>query len=94
MKDQLPPASAVVVPSVVAPSVKVTTVLAAPVPLSAGFEVILSLDDEPVSLERAAVTVGATVSSVNVSDAMPVLPALSVSLATMVWAPCASPTGV
>ena len=34
------------------------------------------------------------VSSVKVNDAVPVLPATSVSLATMVCAPCARPLGV
>ena len=39
-------------------------------------------------------TTGAVVSSVKLSDAVPVLPKLSVWLATMVWAPSASPLGV
>src|SRR5260370_10916 len=39
-------------------------------------------------------TTGAVVSSVKLSVAVPVLPKLSVWLATMVWAPSASPVGV
>src|SRR6202789_4058613 len=39
-------------------------------------------------------TVGAVVSRVKLSVAVPVLPKLSVWLATMVWAPSASPLGV
>ena len=39
-------------------------------------------------------TTGAVVSSVKLSDAVPVLPKLSVWLATMVWVPSDSPTGV
>ena len=39
-------------------------------------------------------TTGAVVSSVKLSEAVPVLPKLSVWLATMVWAPSASPLGV
>src|SRR5947199_816064 len=38
--------------------------------------------------------VGAVVSSVKLNEAWPVLPKLSVWLATMVWAPSASPLGV
>ena len=63
-------------------------------PLSAGFEVILSVDDDAGVLASAIVTAGATLSSVKVNDAVPVLPATSVSLATMVCAPCARPVGV
>ena len=39
-------------------------------------------------------TTGAVVSSVKLSEAVPVLPNVSVWLATMVWAPSASPLGV
>src|SRR5262249_16004472 len=77
-----PLALAGAVPSVVAPSLNVTTALASPVPLSAAFAVILSLADTPVSLDRLSATAGAVVSSINVREALPVLPAASVSLAT------------
>src|SRR5665811_1007967 len=86
--------SAMVVPRTVEPSLIVTTALASPVPLSVAFDVILSVDDEPVSLERLAVTVGAVVSRVNASETEPVFPAASVSLATSVCAPLARPVGV
>ena len=42
---------------------------------------------------RAWVTTGAVVSRVKVSEAVSVLPAGSVSLATMVWLPSAKPVG-
>src|SRR5450759_2504503 len=87
--DHAPLALAMVVPSTLEPSLIVTTALASPVPLSAAFDVILSVDDEPVSLVRPAVTVGAVASSVNTSEAEPVFPAASVSLATSVCAPLA-----
>ena len=55
MKLQAPVLLAVVVPSVVPPSLIVTSVLACPVPLTAGFEVILSVAALPVSFgERPA----------------------------------------
>ena len=38
-----------------------------------------------MSLARLSVTTGAVVSRVKVSEEVPVLPAVSVSLATMVW---------
>ena len=62
--DQAPAPFEVVVPRTVAPSVSVTSVLAAPVPLRAALEVILSLADEPVSIVRLSVTVGPTVLNV------------------------------
>ena len=76
-----------VVPSTVEPSLIVTTALAAPVPLSAAFDVILSVVDEPVSLERLAVTVGAVVSmgTLRAEDAALVLPATSMSVAVKLW---------
>ena len=68
--------------------VKSTAVLARPVPVSASFEVILSLADEPVSNARLSVTVGPVVLSVKTTGVLvPVLPAVSVSLATMLWLP-------
>ena len=92
VNDQAPLAFAVVVPSTVAPCVSVTTALASPVPLSAGFEVILSLDDDPVSLASAIVTAGATVSTVTAKgvDAAPTLPAASAAFAVKLWLPLAS----
>ena len=48
----------------------------------------------PVPETDTVVTVGAVVASVKVNDAVPVLPAESVSLATIVCAPCARPVGV
>ena len=94
VKLHTPLALAVVVPSVVEPSLSVTTAFASPVPVSVSFAVILSLAEEPVSLARLSVTTGAVVSRVKVSEEVPVLPAASVSLATMVWAPLARPVGV
>ena len=44
--------------------VKCTTVLASPLPLSASFEVMWSLAEEPVSMVSASVSVGAVVLSV------------------------------
>src|SRR5258708_35812292 len=74
-------------------TVKCTTALASPVPVSAGLEVILSIDEAPVSLDRFSVIEGG-VASVKESDAVPALPAASVSLATMGCAPTARPVGV
>ena len=59
-----------------------------------GFDVIPSVDDDPVSLARRAVMAAAVLSSVKVSDALPVLPAAAVSLATTVWEPLTRPVGV
>ena len=55
---------------------------------------ILSVDDGPVSLARRAVMAAAVLSSVKVSDALPVLPAASVSLAMTVCEPLTRPVGV
>ena len=55
---------------------------------------ILSVDDAPVSLARRAVMAAAVLSSVKVSDVLPVLPAASVSLATTVCEPLTRPVGV
>src|SRR5882672_12464832 len=58
---------------------------------------MLSLLDVPLSeaVTRSGVLpVGATVSSVKLSEAVPVLPNVSVWLATMVCGPSASPVGV
>src|SRR3954453_19432526 len=52
VKLQAPVPSAIVVPRTVPPSLSVTTVLARPVPLIAGFEVIPSVDELPVSQIR------------------------------------------
>ena len=64
VNDQTPAPFAVVVPRTVAPSLSVTSVLAAPDPVSASFEVMLSLADKPVSVVRRSITVGPTVLSV------------------------------
>ena len=58
VKLQAPELSAVVVPRVVLPSLIVTVALGSPPPLSAGLEVILSLDELPVSAISASVTDG------------------------------------
>src|SRR5262249_49123480 len=49
--------------------------------------------DDPVSLARRAVMAGAIVSSVKLTDALPGLPAASVSLAMTVWDPVTRPGG-
>ena len=49
VKLHAPVASAIAVPSVRPPSLIVTSVLACPTPVTAGFEVILSLAETPVS---------------------------------------------
>src|ERR1700682_4101012 len=94
VNDQTPAPFAIVVPRTVVPSFSVTTALASPDPVSASFDVILSAGDAPVSVTRLSATTGAVVSSVKVSDAVPVLPNVSVWLATMVCAPSARPLGV
>src|SRR5258706_10209723 len=89
VNDHAPRASAVTVAAIGLPSiVKCTTVLARPLPVSASFEVILSLADVPVSVVKLSVNVGPMVLSVKTTGALvPVLPAASVSLATMLWVP-------
>ena len=72
----------------------VTTVLAWPAPLIAGFDVIPSLAEPPVSETSAMLTAGGVLSSVKLSVAVPVLPARSVWLAVSVCAPSARPAGV
>ena len=67
VNDQAPLAFAVVVPRMVAPSLIVTVALASPAPLSVALEVMLSLEEEPVSLSNPAVTAGAAVSTVTLS---------------------------
>ena len=94
VKLQAPAASAVVVPRTAPPSLIVTTALAWPVPLIAGFEVIPSLAELPVSETRPMLSAGAVLSSVKLSVAVPVLPARSVWQAVSVCAPSASPAGV
>ena len=63
-------------------------------PLIAGFEVMLSVAELPVSETSAMLTAGAALSSVKLSVAVPVLPARSVWLAVSVCAPSANPAGV
>ena len=63
---QLPLLLAVAVLAIALPStVKCTTALGSPEPVSASFDVILSEDDEPVSLTKLAVTCGAGVDDVK-----------------------------
>src|SRR5450755_515836 len=87
VKLQVPPALAVAVPNVETPSLNVTTAVASPPPVRASFDVILSLEDDPVSDTRLSVTAGGVVSSVKVSEAEPVKAKALVSLATMVCGP-------
>ena len=94
VKLQAPVPPAVVVPSVVPPSLIVTAVLAWPVPFIAGFDVIRSVAEIPVSDARAMLTTGAVLSSVKFSVALPVLPAWSVWVALSACAPSARPAGV
>ena len=90
----MPLPSAVAVAATAVPStVNFTVEAGAAVPEIAAFDVILSVADAPVSLASFEVTVGATVSSVKLTLAVPVPPAL-VSLATMVCCPSARPVGV
>src|SRR6201987_2048139 len=89
VNDQWPLASAVVVPMTVLPSLKVTTALASPAPVRVASLVMRSLLDAPLSLFSASVTAGGVVASVKVGVELPVLPAVSVSVATMVWLPSA-----
>src|SRR5436305_1394812 len=94
VNDQLPLASAVAVAATAVPStVNLTVEAGAAVPEIAAFDVILSVADAPVSLASFEVTVGATVSRVKLTLAVPVPPAL-VSLAMMVCCPSARPVGV
>ena len=65
MNDQTPWALAVAVAAIGLPStVKCTTVLARPVPLSASLAVMWSVADDPVSNAKTSVTVGALVLTV------------------------------
>jgi hypothetical protein len=74
LKFQRPVASAVTLPMDVAPSVSTICPSGSVVPVNVGSDVILS-PGVPVSLASFSVTTGATVSSVKVSEALPVLPA-------------------
>ena len=79
-----PLASAVAVVATAWPStVKWTIALASPEPLSAALEVILSVEDDPVSFDKFAVTPGATVSTwtVKAAEAALVSPCESVAVA-------------
>ena len=74
--------------------VKCTMVLASPVPLSASFEVIWPLADEPVSIVRASVTVGAVVLRVKTTALeVRMLPAASLTRAISGLLPLFSVTG-
>ena len=94
VKLQAPVPSEVVAPRMVPPSLIVTSVLAWPTPLTAGFDVMLSLDELPSSESRAMLSAGAILSSVKLSVAVPVLPATSIWVAVSVCAPSARPAGV
>src|SRR5882762_5921010 len=89
VNDHAPWALAVTVVAIGVPSiVKCTTVLARPLPVSASLEVMPSVLEAPVSNARLSLTVGAVVLSVKTTGVLvPVLPAASVSLATMLWLP-------
>ena len=63
VNDHTPVALAVTVPSVFDPSVILTLAFGSAEPVKASFEVILSVDDTPVSLAREIVTTGADVGS-------------------------------
>ena len=63
-------------------------------PLIAGFEVILSVAELPVSETRPMLTAGAVLSSVKLSVAVTVLPARLVCVAVRVCAPSRSPIGM
>src|SRR4029077_8615011 len=94
-KVQCPLPSAATVDAIAPPStVKCTVAFGSPDPITVGSLVILSVGDDPVSFLRASVTTGAVLSSMNVSDAGPALPAASVSLAMTVCLPSARPVGV
>ena len=80
-----PPAPAVVV---------AVTALAVSVPVRLGFNVIVSVGNDPVSLARRAVWRPWYCRSVKESDALADSPAASVSLATTVCEPLARPVGV
>ena len=54
---------------------------------------VLEIPESDAATKFGVPPVGAVVSSVKLSEAVPVLPKLSVWLATMVWAPSASPLG-
>src|SRR4051794_16968519 len=108
VNDQAPVELAVAVAAMAMLStVKCTTASGSAVPMSVAWVVILSLPEAAVSLANPAVSTGAepvgaggsagalgVVSSVKVSDALPVLPAASDWLATTVCAPAARPLGV
>ena len=95
VNDQPPCALAVTVVAMALPStVKCTTVLASPVPLSASFEVIWPVADEPVSIVRASVTVGAVVLRVKTTGLeVRMLPAASLTCAISGLLPLISVTG-
>ena len=95
VNDQAPCASAVTVVAMALPSmVKCTTVLASPVPLSASLEVIWPLADEPVSMVKASVTVGAVVLRVKTTALeVRMLPAASLTCAISGLLPLFSVTG-
>src|ERR1700744_856883 len=97
VNDQFPSASVVAVAVIAVPStVKCTSVLARPVPLSASLEVMWSAADNPVSNVRLSVTVGPVVFSVKITGGVlvVVLPARSVTCAVSELLPLESVTPV
>ena len=90
VKVQAPLALAVAVAATTVPStVKCTTAFGSPEPVNAAFDVIMSVDEMPVSLTRLSATAGTCVSTVTLraDEATPVLPATSVAVAVRLWAP-------
>src|SRR5689334_5388709 len=63
-------------------------------PLIAGFAVIASPAELPVSDTSAMLSTGAVLSSVKLSVVVPLLPGLPARVAASVYAPSASPVGV
>src|SRR5690349_15160531 len=91
VNDQTPLALAVVVPSTVEPSIKVTVAFGSALPVSAS-NVVMSLP--PLVSSASEIGSAGGVSSVKVSDEDPVSPVALVSLAVMVCKPCARLVGV
>src|SRR5215218_9146525 len=90
----MPLALAAAVATIDVPStLKCTTELGSAVPVNAALDEILSVDELPVSVTSFSVTVGDMPPKLNESEAEPVLPAKSVSLATIVCGPLVRPVG-
>ena len=94
VKVHWPVAALVGTETAAAPSMLISTAApGSPMPDSAGLEVIRSVAEIPVSDTSATLTTGATLSTVKVNEAVPVLPATSVSVTTTVCTPSVT-TGV